>query len=125
MIRASGFLAAWLMPLIAAAQEAAAPLGTGGDAIALPGVGRIVLVFCAMAALAVAASFVLRKALARFGSPLVPGSSSAIRVLERASLSATLKVHLVQVGDHRLLVAEGRQGLTVVDLGSAPPVPTP
>lgn len=100
---------------IAQAQEAvpSAPL-TGNDVIALPGMGRVMLVFLLVAALAVAIVAALRHVLPRFsGAPVTSGS---LRVLNRVNLGAGLRVYTLQIDNETVLLAEGRSGVALTPL---------
>jgi len=96
-------------------------LGTSVDSIGLPSVGRVIFGFLVTAGLAVAVAYLLR----RGGWPLLlrrKPLSSSMRPLDRASVSRTLTVHLVEIDGSRVVIAEGRSGvgMTVLPAGSKP-----
>jgi hypothetical protein len=86
-------------------------LGTSVDNLGYPSVGRVVFGFLITVALAVGVAFVLRR-----GWPLVlrrNSLGSGIRSLDRAAVSRTLTVHLVEVEGTRVIIAEGRSGVGI------------
>jgi hypothetical protein len=100
--------------LAQAQQAASVPLTQGGDAVTLPGVGRIVLVFVLMAGLAVAIVALLRRVLPKFNG--LPAASGNLRIVNRLSLGGGLRVHVVQYDDRTVMLAEGRHGLALTVL---------
>ena len=111
---AAGMLAFGAAALAQAQQAAPVPLTQGDDAVALPGVGRIVLVFLLVAGLAVAIAAVLRRVLPKFNS--LPATGGNLRILNRMNLGAGLRVYAVQYEDQTVLLAEGRHGLALTVL---------
>jgi hypothetical protein len=109
----------------AALNDPTAPkarFGTSVDELGFPSLGRVVVVFVLVVALAVATVVVLR----RFWPALLQRKTNAsgIRTLDRASLSATLTVHVVEVEGVKMLIAEGRNGIAMTPLpptSSSPP----
>jgi flagellar biogenesis protein FliO len=106
--------------LSAHAQQATDSLAMATGPIALPGIGRVVLAFVLVAALAVGTAVALR----RFGSKLAPaglfaGTSTSLRVLERLRLGADLHVHLVQTEHGKVLITAHRHSIAVVKLDPA------
>jgi hypothetical protein len=99
---------------MALAQQAAKSLGMTDDPVALPGLGRIVLVFTLVAALGIGAVLALR----RFGPQLGRGTlftpAHSLKVLERLQLSSELSVHLVQTERGRVLITAHRNSIAVV-----------
>jgi hypothetical protein len=96
-------------------------LGTSVDSIGLPSVGRVVFGFLVTAGLAVAVAYLLR----RGGWPLLlrrKPLNSSMRPLDRASVSRTLTVHLLEIDGTRVVIAESRSGvgMTVLPAGSKP-----
>lgn len=85
--------------------------GTSVDELGFPSLGRLVLGFALTVVLAVGAVVVMR----RFWPALLQrkNAGSGIRSLDRASVSATLTVHLVEVEGVRIVIAEGRSGVSV------------
>ena len=98
----------------AGAQEAQQQLTQGQDVIGTGGIIRVLIAFVVVAGLAVAAVFVLKRALPKLGGPLAAGGE--LRVLERASVSPGLRVHVVQYRNQKILLAESRSALSVVTL---------
>jgi flagellar biogenesis protein FliO len=99
--------------LASAAEQA--PLTGGQDIIQAPGIGRVAAAFVIVAALAVVAVVALRRVLPKMTG--VPLSGKALRILDRANLGPGTRVHLVQVEDAKVLVAESRSGVTIAVLG--------
>jgi hypothetical protein len=97
-------------------------LGTSVDNLGFPSVGRVVFGFLLTAALAVGVAFVLRRRwpLDFRRKPL----GSGMRSLDRAAVSRTLTVHLVEVEGTRVIIAEGRSGVGIAlvppQTGSSP-----
>lgn len=88
-----------------------APLTQGVDIINGPGIGRVVLVFLLTCALAVAAVFVLRRYLPNVNATLA--TSGQMKVIDRTTLLGGTRVHLLEIGEHRIVVADGRNGLAL------------
>ena len=91
-------------------------LGTQVQDLPFPGVGRMILVFLLVVALAFLALYLLRRFLpTRFfpGRLLRQTEAARIRSLDRAALSATLTVHLVEVDGEKFFVAQGSSGIAV------------
>lgn len=106
--------AALLMPFLARAQQASAPLTQGDDVIDVPGIGRVVFAFVFVAVLAVVAVMALKRVLPAFGKKFT--AEGNLRVLEHASLGAGLRLQVVQVEGEKVLLAEGRHGIAMVVL---------
>lgn len=100
--------------LARAQQTASVPLTQGSDALTLPSVGRIVLVFLLMAGLAVGIVAALRRILPKLNA--LPTASGSLRVVNRMSLGSGLRIHVVRYDDHTVLLAEGRHGLALTVL---------
>ena len=111
----------FIAALASAAEQA--PLTGGQDIIQAPGIGRVMGAFVIVAALAVAAVVTLRRVLPKMTG--VPLSGKALRILDRVSLGPGTRVHLVQVEDEKVLVAESRSGVTIVVLGKTASVVLP
>ena len=97
------------------AEEAQRQLTQGQDVIGAAGIVRVLIGFIVVAGLAVAAVFMLKRALPKLGGTLAAGGS--LRVIERASISPGLRVHVVQYRDEKFLLAESRNALAMVTLG--------
>jgi len=100
--------------LARAQQSLPTPLTQGDDAVALPGVGRVILAFLLVAGLAVFVVAVLRRVLPRFNA--LPAASGKLRVLNRMNLGGGLRVYAVQYEEQIVLLAEGRHGLALTPL---------
>lgn len=105
----------------ASAAEPAAALAQGRDIVELPSVGRVIFVFLIVAGLAVGAAFALRRYSPKFASGL--SQSGSLRVLERSSLNAGLRVHLIEIEGERIVVAENRSGVSLLQLRRPPQNP--
>ena len=88
-----------------------APLTQGVDIISAPGIGRVALVFLLTCALAVAAILVLRRYLPKVSSTLL--ASGQMKVVDRTMLLGGTRVHLLEIGEHRIVIADGRNGLAL------------
>lgn len=117
-----------LLPALSCAAQLADPaapkprFGTSVDELGFPSLGRVILVFVLTVALAVGAVLVMR----RFWPALLKRKSAAssIRTLDRAAICATLTLHVVEVEGVKMVVAEGRAGVSLALLPSTPPVNT-
>lgn len=100
--------------VFAAEQEPRLPLAQGNDVVALPGVGRVIVVFLLITGLAVAAVYILR----RYSPGFVTGlkRQGPLQVLDRAVLNPGLRVHLVESEGERVLIAESRSGIAMLSL---------
>jgi flagellar biogenesis protein FliO len=97
------------------AQESTA-LAQGRDIVQMPSMWRVVFVFLLIVGLAVGAAHVLR----RFSPKLARGltQQGALRVIDRATVNAGLRVHLVEADGARILIAEHRAGISMLQLPS-------
>lgn len=93
------------------------PLTQGRDVITTPGIGRVIFVFILTAGLAVAIAMLLRRVLPKLGGPLL--SSGNLRVVDRASLGAGLRVHVVLVDGEKVVVADSRNGVALTVLNKS------
>lgn len=99
--------------------QQATPLAQGQDVVQLPSLWRVILVFLLVAGLAVAAAYGLRRFSPKFARAIA--QQGALRVIERAQINAGLRVHLVEADGARVLIAEHRAGISMLQLpGSAP-----
>ncbi|MFC4312683.1 flagellar biosynthetic protein FliO [Steroidobacter flavus] len=98
-----------------AAQDST-PLAQGRDIVQMPSMWRVVFVFLLIAGLAVGAAYALR----RFSPNLSRGlaQQGPLRVIDRASVNAGLRVHLVEADGTRILIAEHRAGISMLQLPS-------
>jgi len=85
------------------------------DALELPGIGRVVLVFVLMVVVALGVAAGLRHFRSRLGSQL-PGRS--ITVVER-TLVGGARLYLLQVDTHRVLLSEHRGRTSMLVLPAA------
>lgn len=85
-------------------------LRNGSD---LPGLGRVVVVLLLMVALAVGAAFALR----RFWPPAAQQTTGVLRLRAQLALGRHLKLHFVEAGRTAVIVAEGRSGIAIAELG--------
>jgi flagellar biogenesis protein FliO len=95
------------------------PLAQGQDIVQLPSLWRVILVFLLIAGLAVAAAYGLRRFSPNFARGIA--QQGALRVIERAQLNAGLRVHLVEADGLRILIAEHRAGISMLQLPSTAP----
>lgn len=126
-------IAALCAPLAARAAESAAAgadklKGFGlasSDAGSLP-IGRVIVAFVLVAALAWAATWMLRRYGFR-GAASTAGGAATIRALSRNTLPGGITCHLVETQGRQVLITATRHGVTSVVLGDAPreEVPTP
>lgn len=115
LIRGAAALALNVTFIAAAmAQETTSTLAQGRDIVELPGMGRVILVFLLVAGLAVGAAYALRRYSPNFARGLV--QQGPLRVLDRANLNPGLRVHLIEIEGERLLIAESRTGLSMLQL---------
>lgn len=105
----------------ASAQGPAPALAQGRDIVELPSIGRVIVVFLIVAGLAVGAAFALRRYSPNFARGLA--QSGPLRVIDRSSLNAGLRVHLIEVDGERILVAENRAGVSLLQLRRQPQNP--
>lgn len=115
LIRAVGVLTLGLASAAAMAQDAAPTLAQGRDIVEMPSMGRVIFVFLLVAGLAVGVAYALR----RYSPNLARGltqQGGPLRVIDRATLNPGLRVHLVEVDGERLVIAENRTGLSMLQL---------
>lgn len=102
------------------AQDSPPTLAQGRDIVEMPSMGRVIFVFLLIAGLAVGAAYALRRYSPNFARGLMQ-QQGPIRVIDRATLNAGLRVHLVEVDGERLLIAENRTGLSMMQLRAPAP----
>lgn len=100
----------------ALAQDSATGLTQGRDVVTMPGIGRVILAFLLTAGLAVAIVYALRRYSPKFTGGLMQGGS--LRVIERTALGGGLRLHLVEAGSERILIAENRTGISMLRLAA-------
>jgi hypothetical protein len=124
-------LAVLLAPGLALAVEGAKSpderlrgLGLSGEQVGTPGLGRVLLVFLLVAALAFCASWALRRYGFKFRSSTMAGASP-IRHLARNTLPGGVACHLVETQGKQVLITISRNGISSLLLGESAPPPPP
>jgi hypothetical protein len=117
--RAKQIYAALALLTIALQVSAAerAPLTQGEDIITAPSMGRVVLVFLITSALAVGAIVLLRRHLPKLAGTFV--SAGQMKILDRTTLLGGTRVHLIEIGEHTVLVADSRHGVALTVLNKS------
>jgi len=105
----------WLWSATALAQSAA-PLTQGDDALAFPSVARVLLAFLFTAGIAVAGAYAIRRWMPGFRPGLLRGQPQRLQVVERIQLSAVTRLHLVDIDENKVLIAESRNGVSLTVL---------
>jgi hypothetical protein len=120
------FASAWFSPGLALAVEGAKTTdeklrgrGLAGSNVAAPGLGRVLLTFLLVAALAWGASWLLRRYGARF-RPGVIGGTVPIRQLARNTLPGGVACHLIEAQGREVLITVSRHGVSSLLLGDTP-----
>jgi hypothetical protein len=123
----AGSLISCAAPSLALAADSAAA-GTeklkgfglaSSDAGSLP-IGRVIVAFLLVAALAWAATWVLRRYGFR-GAAAAAGTAAPIRALARNTLPGGVTCHLVEAQGRQILITVTRHGVSTVVLGAPPP----
>jgi hypothetical protein len=114
----------WFAGIARAADEGTKRLKEFGlaESTSTPALGRVIVVFVLLAALAWAAAWLLR----RYGARLRIGAvnnSPPIRALARSNLPGGIACHLVEVQGTRVLITASRHGVTSLQLEEAPATP--
>lgn len=91
-------------------------LAQGQDIVQLPSLWRVTFVFLLIAGLAIAAAYGLRRFSPKFARGLA--QSGSLRVIDRTQVNAGLRVHLVEADGARILIAEHRAGISMLQLPS-------
>jgi flagellar biogenesis protein FliO len=89
-------------------------MGSGVADLDMPGILRVVFGFVLTAGLAVGVAFALRRLWP--GMMAKTSSSARVKAVGRSVVSRTLTVHLVEVDERRIVIAEGRTGVSVTVL---------
>jgi hypothetical protein len=97
-------------------DQAPAPLTQGDDALSFPSVGRVLVAFLFTAGLAIGVAFVARRWMPAFRSKLARGQPQRLQLVERMQLSAVTRLHLVDIDENRVLIAESRNGVSLTVL---------
>jgi flagellar biogenesis protein FliO len=90
--------------------------------LGLPSMTRVIVAVVVTLGLAGAALVVLKRYMPGIAVRRTPGG--LIKVLGRAHVTANLQVHVLEIEAARVLVVEGRRGLTVTLLPGVSPPPT-
>ena len=117
MSRVAAALALSVVLIATSAAQDATPLAQGRDIVQMPSMWRVVFVFLMIAGLAVGAAYVLRRFSPNLSRGLTP--QGPLRVIDRATVNAGLRVHLVEADGTRILIAEHRAGISMLQLPSA------
>jgi hypothetical protein len=126
--RSASLVAASIVAVLASAMtfalEPQGPLKgatpVGNPDLAFPSVGRLLFGFLFTVLLAVGGGYAVKRwwpAVSRRREAM-----SGIRTVGRASVSAGLRLYIVEVEGSRLLIAEGRHGVSMTLVQSAVPV---
>jgi hypothetical protein len=100
--------------VVQAAEATRGPLGgVQGPDLPFPSIGRLVFGFLVTAILALAVTFALKRWWPLLSKHRGTVAGGRIRTLEGATLSATLRVYVLEVEGAKYLVAEGRSGLSI------------
>lgn len=125
------FGAAMLAPVLVraadgadSAQEKLRGLGLAASDVGTPGFGRVLVAFLLVAALAWAATWILRRFGVRFRSVAI-GGASPIRHLARNTLPGGVACHLVETEGRQVLITVTRNGVTSLLLGTTAAAPPP
>jgi flagellar biogenesis protein FliO len=118
-VLAVAFCAAVCWPLLAQEADSLARLGLRQTDSELPGIGRVVLVLAFTLAVAVGASYAIR----RFWVAPLRQRLGYARVSGQLAVSSSLKLHFVDLETTTLVVAEGRGGVAIAEVTkpAAPP----
>ena len=103
----------WLWSAAAVAQAAPARLTQGDEALSFPSVVRVLVAFLFTAGLAVGVAYAVRRWMPAFRSTLLRGQPQRLQVVERIQLSAATRLHLVDIDDNKVLIAESRNGVAL------------
>jgi hypothetical protein len=101
----------------ALAQQSQEGLTQGGDIVTAPSVARVVFVFLLMAGIALGAAYAVRRYSPKFANALI--QRGLLRVIDRTALHGGLRVHLVEADGERILIAEGRAGVSMLRLAGS------
>jgi hypothetical protein len=93
-------------------------LGLASGFVEGPGIGRVLLAFVLVAALAWGATWVLKRYGSRSGSAAA-GGATPIRHLSRGALPGGIACHVVEAQGRQVLITVTRHGVTSLVLGDA------
>src|SRR3954454_531673 len=74
---------------------------TQGDALAVPGLGRVVLVFLFISILSIGAAYLVKRYLPAIGRKNLGGAS--IKLIDNYAANAKLRMYLIEVDGKRVL----------------------
>ena len=94
-------------------------LGLADALVEGPGLGRVLLAFLLVAALAWGATWLLKRYGQRVGRA-APGAATPIRHLARSALPGGIACHVVETQGRQVLITVTRHGVTSLVLGDAP-----
>lgn len=116
MSRVAAALALSVVLIATSAAQDATPLAQGRDIVQMPSMWRVVFVFLLIAGLAVGAAYALRRFSPNLSRSLA--QQGPLRVIDRTTVNAGLRVHLVEADGTRILIAEHRAGISMLQLPS-------
>jgi flagellar biogenesis protein FliO len=127
LVKYSSLIAAALLPVVTAAADTARSgadklrdLGFADSSAGSLPMGRVLLAFLLVAALAVCAVWLLRRYGPRFRTV---GPVAPIRIVARSSLPGGTSCQVVEVQGKHVLITSTRNGVTSLVLGEAPAPP--
>jgi flagellar biogenesis protein FliO len=94
-------------------------MGSGVADLGMPGILRVVFGFLLTAGLAIAIAWAIRRLWP--GMMVKQSATGRVKALGHSAVSRTLTVHLVEVDDVKLVIAEGRTGVSVTRLRDEEP----
>ncbi len=80
----------------------------------IPGVGKLVFAFAVTCALAIAGVLLIKRLMPRIANPMDAGAG--IRMHGTRQLSRDVRIHIVQIDDTKVLIAESKLSLSVLAL---------
>lgn len=112
-------VAGWVQLPARAAEIAKSTALTQGDTLAVPGVGRVLLVFVFISLLAVAAAYVVKRYMPSLARKNSAGAS--IKLVDSYAPSAKLRVYLLEVEGKRVLLADSASGVAMRSMETTSP----
>lgn len=101
----------------ALAQQSTEKLTQGGDIVTGPSIARVAFIFLLMVALTVGAAYAVRRYSPKFANALA--QRGPLRVVDRTALHGGLRVHLIEADGERIVIAEGRAGVSMLRLAAS------
>jgi flagellar biogenesis protein FliO len=114
--RVAAVLVCSVVLVASSAAQDSTPLAQGRDIVQMPSMWRVMFVFLLIAGLAVGAAYALRRFSPNFARGIA--QQGPLRVIDRATVNAGLRVHLVEADGTRILIAEHRAGISMLQLPS-------